>query len=40
MPLTAKGKKILRKLRRQYGFKKGAEVFYAMKNERKIKGVD
>lgn len=40
MPLTQKGKKILSAMRRQYGFKKGAEVFYASINKGKIKGAE
>ena len=39
MPLTDKGKKILRALKDQYGAKKGEEVFYAMESSGKIKGV-
>lgn len=40
MPLTAKGKRILRAMRRQYGPRKGEQVFYASKNAGKIKGVE
>ena len=40
MPLTPKGKKILRKLRSEYGTKKGTSIFYAMINEGKIKGAE
>lgn len=40
MPLTSKGKKILRSMRKQYGPKKAQEVFYASKNKGKISGVD
>ena len=36
MPLTEKGKKIKRAMIKQYGKKKGEEVFYA--SQRKIKG--
>lgn len=39
MPLNAKGQKVLRSMRRQYGYKKGAEVFYASENSGKIKGI-
>jgi hypothetical protein len=39
MPLTAKGSKILRAMRKTYGKKKGTSVFYASANARKIKGV-
>ena len=38
MPLTEKGKKIKRAMRKQYGAKKGDEVFYASQNKGKIKG--
>lgn len=40
MPLTSKGKKIMRAMRKQYGSEKGKEVFYASKNKGKISGVD
>jgi len=36
MPLTKKGAKIKRSMKRHYGKKKGEEVFYASQN--KIKG--
>ena len=39
MPLTKKGKKIKRAMTRQYGAKKGREVFYASANKGRIKGV-
>ena len=38
MPLTKKGKKILRAMKKQYGSKKGESVFYASINKGKIKG--
>ena len=38
MPLTAKGKKIMRSMKEQYGSKKGKEVFYASQNKGTIKG--
>lgn len=38
MPLTSKGKKILSEMKKQYGEKKGKEVFYASQNKGKIKG--
>ena len=38
MPLTPKGKKILRKMRKTYGKKKGEEVFYRSQNKGVIKG--
>ena len=40
MPLTSKGKKILRSMRKQYGPEKAEKVFYASKNKGKISGVD
>ena len=40
MPLTAKGKKIMKSMKKQYGKKKAEEVFYASKNKGVIKGVD
>ena len=39
MPLTEKGKKIMKSMKKQYGKKKGATVFYASKNKGVIKGV-
>lgn len=39
MPLTAKGKKLKSKFRKQYGEKKGDSVFYAMENSGKLKKV-
>ena len=38
MPLTKKGKKIKRAMKKQYGAKKGEEVFYASQNKGTIKG--
>jgi hypothetical protein len=38
MPLTDKGKKILREMEKEYGKKKGKEVFYASQNKGRIKG--
>lgn len=40
MPKTSKGKKIMKKMKEQYGKKKGESVFYASKNKGTIKGVD
>ena len=40
MPLTTKGKKIMKSMKDRYGRKKGKAVFYASKNKGKIKGVD
>jgi len=39
MPLTAKGKKLKKKFREQYGEKKGDSIFYAMENSGKLKKV-
>ena len=38
MPLTKKGSKVLRSMKKQYGAKKGTSVFYATINKGKIKG--
>lgn len=38
MPLTKKGKKILASMKKQYGAKKGKEVFYASQKKGVIKG--
>ena len=40
MPLTKKGEKILASMKKRYGPKKGASVFYASINARKIKGAE
>ena len=40
MPLTEKGKEIMKSMKKQYGKKKGEEVFYASKNKGTIKGVE
>ena len=40
MPLTDNGKKIMKSMKKQYGKKKGEQVFYASKNKGKIKNVD
>ena len=39
MPITKKGKKIMSAMKKQYGAKKGKQVFYASQNKGKIKGV-
>ena len=39
MPLTKKGKKIMKSMKKQYGKKKGEQVFYGSLNKKKIKGV-
>lgn len=40
MPLTKKGSKIMKAMKKEYGTKKGEQVFYATKNKGKIKGVE
>lgn len=41
MPLTSKGKKILKNMKKTYKTdKKSKQVFYAMINEKKIKGAE
>jgi hypothetical protein len=40
VPLTKKGKKIKRAMQKEYGAKKGKQVFYASRNKGTIKGVD
>lgn len=40
MPLTARGAKIKAAMRKNYGAKKGDEVFYAWQQKRKPKGVE
>lgn len=39
MPITTKGHKILGNMQKEYGEKKGKEVFYASANKGIIKGV-
>lgn len=39
MPLTTKGKKIMKNMRKEYGPKKAKNVFYASANKGTIKGV-
>ena len=38
MPLTKKGTKVLAAMKKQYGAKKGKEVFYASIKKGKLKG--
>jgi hypothetical protein len=38
MPLTKKGKKIMAAMKKEYGSKKGEDVFYASQSKGKIKG--
>ena len=40
MPLTEKGKKIMKSMKKQYGKRKGETVFYASRNKGVIKGVE
>lgn len=40
MPMTKKGNKIMRNMKKSYGKEKGKEVFYKSKNKGTIKGVD
>ena len=40
MPLTKKGKKIMKKMKKTYGKKKAKRVFYASRNKGVIKRVD
>lgn len=39
MPLTKKGERILKQMQKNYGEKKGKQVFYASANKGTIKGV-
>lgn len=40
MPLTKKGKEIKAAMTKEYGAKKGEQVFYASINKGKIKGAE
>ena len=40
MPLTDKGKTIMKSMKEQYGPDKGKSVFYASQNKGKIEGVE
>lgn len=40
MPLTKKGSKIKRKMKEEYGDKRGESVFYASENKGTITGVE
>lgn len=40
MPLTKKGSKIEKAMKKEYGSKHGKEVFFASKNKGTIKGVE
>ena len=39
MPMTAKGRKIMKAMKRQYGKKKGKRFFYSSANKGTIEGV-
>lgn len=39
MPMTKKGKKIMKAMMDEYGSEKGKSVFYASENKGRIKGV-
>jgi len=39
MPLSSKGKKIMKAMKKEYGVKKAKKVFYASANKGTIKGV-
>lgn len=39
MPLTKKGTKILREMKKKYGAQRGKEIFYKSANKGTIKGV-
>ncbi len=39
MPLNSKGKKIKKAMEKEYGAKKGEQVFYASENKGTIKGI-
>lgn len=40
MPLTSKGKKIMKAMERTYGKTRAEDIFYASINKRKISGVE
>lgn len=40
MPLTPKGRKILRQMQQEYGTEKGRAVFYASINKGRLQGVE
>jgi len=39
MPLTKKGRKVMKAMKKSYGSKKGKKVFYASANKSKLRGV-
>jgi len=40
MPLTSKGRKILKAMQKQYGRRRGQAIFYASINAGRIKGAE
>lgn len=40
MPLTKKGQKIKQAMKKEYGAKKGEQVFYASANKGTVQGVE
>jgi len=40
VPLTDKGKKIIKSMKKQYGKKKGEKIFYASANKGTITGIE
>ena len=40
MPMTGKGKKVMKSMKKTYGAKKAKSVFYAARNKGAIQGVD
>lgn len=40
MPLTSKGSKVLKEMKKNYGTKKGKSVFYASINKGTVKGAE
>lgn len=39
MPLTKKGEKVKAAMKKQYGAKKGEQIFYATENKGKVTGL-
>lgn len=40
MPLTSKGKKVVKAMKKTYGEKKGKSIFYASINKGTVKGAE
>ena len=40
MPLTKKGRKIMRNMKKEHGGKKGESIFYASRNKGTVKDVE